>query len=79
MQKGKFTPTIYRKPTFSGVYSNSESFLLSVYKSDMVYPLVYKCFCICANWTQFHSKLTFLKGIFQKNSYPENFVGKCFK
>ena len=26
----KFTTTIYRKPTFSGVYSNFESFLPSV-------------------------------------------------
>ena len=29
-EKGKFTTTIYRKLTFSGVYSNFESFLLSV-------------------------------------------------
>ena len=27
---GKLTNTIYRKPTFSGVYSNFESFLPSV-------------------------------------------------
>ena len=25
-EKAKFTTTIYRKPTFSGVYSNFESF-----------------------------------------------------
>ena len=25
-EQGKFTSTIYRKPSFSGVYSNSESF-----------------------------------------------------
>ena len=33
----KFTTTVYRKPTFSGVYSNCESFLPSVYKFGMVY------------------------------------------
>ena len=36
-KQGKFTTTIYQKPTFSGVYSNFESFLTSVYKFGMVY------------------------------------------
>ena len=31
-QQGKFTTKIYRKPTFSGVYTNVESLLPSVYK-----------------------------------------------
>ena len=51
-EKGKCITTIYRKPTFSGVYSNFES--------------CYRCFYICSNWTQFHTELIFLKGIFQK-------------
>ena len=75
----QFTTTIYRKPTFSGVYSNFENFLPLVYKFGMVYTLVYRCFHICSNWTQFHTELTFLKVIFQKNGYPENFTDKCFK
>ena len=61
------------------VYSNFESFLPSVYKFGMVYILLYRCFCICSNWTQFHTELIFLKGIFQKNGYPKNFIDKCFK
>ena len=78
-EQGKFTTTVYRKPTFSGVYSNFESFLPSVYKFGMIYTLVYRCFYISSNWTQFHTQLTFLKGIFRKNGYPENFIDKCFK
>ena len=31
-EQGKFTTTVYRKHTFSGVYSNFESFLPSIYK-----------------------------------------------
>ena len=75
-EQGKITTTIYRKPTFSGVYSNFESFLPSVYKSGMVYTLVYRRFRICSNWTQFHTELTFLKWIFQKNGYPKNVIDK---
>ena len=77
-EQGKFTTAISRKPTFSGVYSNFERFLHSVYKFGMVYTLVYRYFHICSNWTQFHTELIFLKGIFQKNEYPKNF-DKCFK
>ena len=78
-EQDKLTATSYRKPTFSGVYSNFESFLPSVYKFVMAYTLVYRCFRICSNWTQFHTELTFLKRRFQKNGYPENFMDKCFK
>ena len=50
-KQGKFTTTVFRKPTFIGVYSNFESFLSSVYKFGMVYTVVYRCFPICTNWT----------------------------
>ena len=45
-KQGKFTTTIYRKPTFSGVCCNFEGSLPSVYKFCMVFPLVYRCFSI---------------------------------
>ena len=45
----------------------------------MVYTLIYRFFCICSNWTHFHTELTFLKRIFQKNGYHENFIDTCFK
>ena len=45
----------------------------------MVYTLVYRCFRICSNWTQFPTELTFLKEIFRKNGYRKNFIDKCFK
>ena len=66
-EQGKFTATVYRKPTFSSVYSKFESFLRSIYKFSVLYTLVDRRFCICPNWTQFHTELTFLKGIFRKN------------
>ena len=78
-EQGKFSTTICCKPTFSGVDSNFGSFLPSVYKFCMVYTLVYKCFHICLDWKKFHAELTFLKKIFCKIGYPENFIDKCFK
>ena len=50
----------------------------SIYKFDVVKALIYRCFCICSNWTIFHTELIFLKGIFQKSVYPENFIKNLF-
>ena len=69
-EKGKFVTTVYRKPTFSGVYTNFESFLPTVYRFGMVYTLVYRCFKICSDWAKFHEELSFLKQVFLKKQIP---------
>ena len=75
-EKGKFVTTVYRKPTFSGVYTHFDSFLPTVYKFGMVF---YRCFKICSDWTNFHEELSFLKYVFLKNGYPLSFIDNCFK
>lgn len=58
-----------RLRTFSGVYSNFV-FLLT---------LVYRCFHVCSDWVKFHTVLTFLKKLFPKNVYPEDFFISVLK
>ena len=41
-----FTTSVYRKPTFSGVYTHFDSFLPSTYKFRTIYTLAYRCFQI---------------------------------
>ena len=43
-EQGKFTTTVYRKPTFSGVFTHFDSFLRNTYKIGMVYTLINRCF-----------------------------------
>ena len=74
-----FTTSVYRKPTFSGVYTHFDSFLPSTYKFGTVYTLAYRCLRICSSWTKLHNELVCLKEIFLKNSYLEDFKNKCFK
>ena len=74
-----FVTSVYRKPTFSGVYAHFDSFLLSTYKIGMIYTLVFRCFRICSDWNKFHKEIIFLKDIFLKNGYPTSFIDKCFK
>ena len=60
-EKGKFVMTVYRKPTFSGVYTDFESFLPTIYKFGMLYTLPYHCLKICSDWTKFDEELSFFE------------------
>ena len=78
-ENGKFVTTVYRKPTFSSVYTHFESFLPSSQKFGMFYTLVYRCFTLCSDWSKFHRELVTSKESFQRNGYPKSFIDKCFK
>ena len=75
----KFATTVYRKPTFSGVYTHFDSFLPTTYKFSMIYTLVFRYCSICFNLANFHNELAFLKDIVLKNGYPIPFIDKCCK
>ena len=78
-EKEKFVTTVYRKPTFSSVYTHFESFLPTIYKFGIVYTLAHRCFKICSDWTKFHKELSFLKQASLENGYPLSFIDNCFK
>ena len=79
LEQDKFITNVYRKPTFSYVYTRFDSFLPDTYKIGMIYTLVNKCFRTCSSWSMLHQQLMLLRDIFQKNSYPDNFIDRCFK
>ena len=62
-----FTISVYRNPTFSGVYTHFNSFLPSTYEFGTVYTLAYRC----SSWTKLHTELVCVK-----NVYPENILNK---
>ena len=45
----------------------------------MLYTLVYRCFTLCSDWSNFHGELVTLKEIFQRNGYPKSFIDKRVK
>ena len=73
-EQGKLTTSVYRKPTFSGVYTHFDSFLPNSCEIGIIYTLINICFGICSNWLMFQLQLTLLREIFQKNGYPGNFI-----
>ena len=62
-----FTTSVYRKPTFSGVYTHFDCFLLSTYTFGTAYTLACRCLKICSSWTKLHNELVCLKEILLKN------------
>ena len=77
-EQGKFITSVYRKPTFSGVYTHFDNFLPDTYQIGMICTLVNKCFRICPRWSMFHQQLILSREILQKSGYPENVIDICF-
>ena len=69
--------SIFRKPTFSGVYTNFNSFLPTEYKRGLLHTLLYRTYNICSSYLQIHEEINHLKSVWQKNSFPEAAVQRC--
>ena len=74
-----FTTTVYHKPTFSGVYSNFNSFIADEYKHGLIFTLLFWIFSIVSDFSKFHEEVNYLKDVLKKNSFPTNLVDKCIK
>ena len=72
-----FKTSLYRKPTFSGVYTNFKSFIDVKYKLSLIYTLLFRIFSICSDNNSLSNEIEDLKVICQKNSYPLSTVDKC--
>ena len=75
----RFVRSVYRKPTFSGVFIDFDSYIPLSYKSGLISSLLYRAFKLCCNFEIFHQEIIFLKEIFKRNGYPSNFIDKCVK
>ena len=69
--------SIFRKPTFSGVYTNFNSFLPTEYKRSLLHTLLYRTYNICSSYLQIHEEINHLKSVWHKNSYPLFFIDNC--
>ena len=52
-----FSTSIYRKVTFSGVFTNFESFIPGSYKSNLIFTLLFRAFKLCSNFELFHQEM----------------------
>ena len=74
-----FTYSVYRKPSFSGVYRHFDSYMPLNYRFSLVSAIILHSFIICSDMSNFHQEICKIKGIFIKNGYSERFLDKCVK
>ena len=76
-EKDKFTTSVFRKDTLSGVCTNFISFVALKHKFGLVYTLLHRSFTIVSDFSKFHFEVETLKKTLHKNAYPTKFVDKC--
>ena len=74
-----FSASVYRKVTFSGVFTNFESFIHVSFKSSVIFTLLFRALKLCSNFEHFDQEIINLKAIFKRNGYPYNFIEVCIK
>ena len=65
-----FSTSIYRKKTFTGVYTKWDSFTPRKYKINLIRTLTYRCFRICSSASLLQSALNDVKKLLSRNGYP---------
>ena len=71
-----FKTGTYRKPTFSGVYSNYRSLIPSEYKIGLVTTLLYRAYELVSDYERLDKEIKNLKEILRRNRYPDSFLDK---
>ncbi len=74
-----FNTSVYRKPMFSGVYSNFDSFIPLCYKFGLVFTLFGRLFNICSSFVLFHKEVLVLKSLLVRNGFTLPFVDSVLK
>ena len=53
----KFSTSVYRKPTFTGLFTNFHRFIPLAYKCSLVSFLLHRIFNLCSTYENFHAQL----------------------
>jgi hypothetical protein len=71
---GKYTTTVYHKPTFTGVYLNWTSLTARRYKIGLIKCLTKRILLICSDENARESHLKKLKQLLLRNQYPSEVI-----
>ena len=69
-----FSTSIYRKETFTGLYTKWNSFTPGKYKVSLIRTLTFRCFRICSTPSLLRSCLNELRKLLQQNGYPTGVI-----
>ena len=78
----QFKTSVYRKPSFSGLFTHFKSYVDQSYKKSLIGTLLFRCFSICSDHTSFHLEVENLRetAIHQKlYSYPSEIIEQSIR
>ncbi len=76
---GHFETSVYRKPTFTGLFTNFHSFTPLQFKRGLIYSLLHRFFNICSSYENFHAQIEFFRKILNQNGYPTRLFDHCVR
>ena len=65
-EKDKFTTSVFRKDTFSGVYTNFSSFVALKHRFGLLYTLLHRSFITVSDFSKFHFEVEKLQNTSKK-------------
>ena len=68
----KFATSVYCKPTFTGLFTNFNSFIPLAYKQNLVSCLIHCIFNLCSSHENFHTQLEVVRKLFNSNGFPSH-------
>ena len=72
---GRFSTSVFHKPTSTGLFTNFNSFIPMTYKKGLLLSLISRYF----NYQSFHCELQNFKQIFSLNGYPTSLIDNCIR
>ena len=76
---GIFSKSVYRKPTFTGLFSNFDSFIPISYKRGLINTLLFRYFNISSSYAIFHAEVEKFKKIMSLNGYPDKLFDRIVR
>ena len=78
---GKFITSVYRKRTFTGLFTNFHSFIPLNYKRSLVSSLLHRIFNLCSSYENFHVQLEVIRKLLKLYGFPSHmfdFIARRF-
>ena len=75
----KFATSVYRKPTFTGLFTNFNSFIPFAYKQNLVSCLIHRIFNLCSSYENFHKQLEVVRKLFNSNGFPSHMFDRIVR
>ncbi|XP_068692858.1 uncharacterized protein [Montipora foliosa] len=69
-----FSTSVYRKKTFTGLYTKWDSFTPRKYKINLIRTLAYRCFRICSSPSLLQAAIKDLRKLLLQNGYPQGVI-----